>query len=308
VYVLDTKADYRVLGAFFIKRDGVPAIADFGGAGLEIDCNGHLWLVDQTSQTIHEADSGERGVCDFQEIPWLSESPKSGEVPSKSSTEATLTFDATGLTSGLRQADLVAATDTPYGVLDFPVNLVVRFLDVSDSDPFAPFIYGLAGASVTSGCGSHNYCPEDPVTRAQMAVLLERAAYGASFFPPPATGLFGDVPPGSFGAAYIEQLFKDGITAGCGGGNFCPDNEVTRAQAAVFIVKAEHGATFVPPPATGVFRDVPPDSFGAAYIEQLAREGITAGCGGGDFCPQSAVSRGQLAVLLVRAFGLPYLR
>jgi len=80
---------------------------------------------------------------------------------------------------------------------------------------------------------------------------------------------------------------------------------VTRAQMAVFLLLAEHGADYVPPPASGtLFDDVHVGDFAADFIEQLANEGITAGCGGGDFCPGGAVTRAQLAVFLVRTFNL----
>jgi hypothetical protein len=42
----------------------------------------------------------------------------------------------------------------------------------------------------------------------------------------------------------------------------------------------------------------------AAWIEQLAAEGITAGCGNGNYCPEAPVTRDQMAVFLVRTFGL----
>jgi len=51
--------------------------------------------------------------------------------------------------------------------------------------------------------------------------------------------------------------------------------------------------------------DVPVGSFGANYIEQLARDGVTSGCGGNMFCPNTAVKRDSMAVFLVKAFGLP---
>ncbi|MBI5296141.1 MAG: hypothetical protein HY869_11755, partial [Chloroflexi bacterium] len=43
----------------------------------------------------------------------------------------------------------------------------------------------------------------------------------------------------------------------------------------------------------------------AAWIEQLAAEGITGGCGGGKYCPKQVVNRAQMAVFLVKAFSLP---
>lgn len=80
---------------------------------------------------------------------------------------------------------------------------------------------------------------------------------------------------------------------------------VTRAQMAIFLLKAEHTSAYVPPPATGDFVDVPLNYWSAAWIEQLASEGITGGCGAGMFCPEANVTRSQMAVFLVRAFKLP---
>ncbi len=181
-----------------------------------------------------------------------------------------------------------------------------RFLDVDPATHFAFFfVETLERSGVTGGCGGDFYCPEQPVTRAQMAVFLERGINGSGFVPPPATGtVFGDVGPNDFGAAFIERLFADGITGGCGGGNYCPMSPVTRAQMAVFLLRARYGASFTPPPATGIFGDVPVGSFADAFIEQMAAEGITGGCGGGNFCPNDPITRAQMAVFLVRTFGL----
>jgi carboxyl-terminal processing protease len=54
-----------------------------------------------------------------------------------------------------------------------------------------------------------------------------------------------------------------------------------------------------------VFSDVPASAFAAAWIERLAAEGLTAGCGGGAYCPDASVTRAQMAVFLVQAFNLP---
>jgi len=109
----------------------------------------------------------------------------------------------------------------------------------------------------------------------------------------------------TFGAAWIEQFALEGITSGCGSGKFCPNDYVTRAQIAIFLLKGKHGSTYVPPAASGDFTDVPVGSFAADWIEQLAAEGITSGCGGGNFCPSQNVTRDQMAVFLVKTFNLP---
>ncbi|MBI5295084.1 MAG: S-layer homology domain-containing protein [Chloroflexi bacterium] len=181
---------------------------------------------------------------------------------------------------------------------DIPVNYWAR-----------PFIERLYLAGVTGGCSSLplRYCPNTNVNRAMMAVFVLRAARGLGFTPPPATGtVFADVPADSFAAAWIEELAAEGITGGCGGGNYCPTKPVTRAMMAVFLVKAMYGVGYNPPEATGtVFLDIPQDGFAAAFIEKLAADGVTGGCGGGNYCPNNYITRAEMAVFLVAAFDLP---
>ena len=104
---------------------------------------------------------------------------------------------------------------------------------------FDPWIEDLAGQGITGGCGGGNYCPGNPVTRAQMAAFLEKTLRGAPYVPPPCTGtVFTDVPcTGGIFDPWIEKLAADGITGGCGGGNYCPGNPNTRGQMAVFLTK-----------------------------------------------------------------------
>lgn len=171
------------------------------------------------------------------------------------------------------------------------------------------WIERLYNAGITGGCSTSplNYCPDGTVTRAQMAMFILRGIHGKDYMPPAATGaVFADVPPGTFADAWIEQLALEGITSGCGAGNFCPENSVTRAEMAIFLLRGEYGNTFIPPVSTGtVFGDVSVDTFAADWIEQLAAEGVTSGCGGGNYCPDGLVTRAEMAAFLVRIFDLP---
>jgi hypothetical protein len=200
-------------------------------------------------------------------------------------------------------------TDESYlsALLIDDVSLYGTFADVPYGYWSWSYIEGLYNAGVTAGCGSGNYCPTTTVTRDQMAVFLLKAKHTSSYTPPAPTGAFSDVPTNYWAAAWIEQLADEGITAGCGGGNYCPTNPVTRDQMAVFLLKAKHGFDYVPPAATGVFQDVPVNHWAAAWVERLAAEGITAGCNTSPllYCPGAPVSRDQMAVFLVRTFGLP---
>ncbi len=188
-----------------------------------------------------------------------------------------------------------------------PLGFVADFLDVPANNGFNRFVDALVGNLVTSGCGGGNYCPTSNVTRAQMAVFLLRGHNGICFTPPPATGtVFTDVPSNSFAAAWIEALAAAQVTGGCGGGNYCPADPVTRAQMAVFLLRTLEGPTYLPPACvTPTFNDVPCTSGFARWIDELALRGITAGCGNGNYCPADAVTRGQMAVFLSTTFGLP---
>jgi hypothetical protein len=144
-----------------------------------------------------------------------------------------------------------------------------------------------------------------------MAVFLLRGIRGAGSQPPAAAGtMFTDVPASQPFAKWIEQLAREGITGGCSTNppQYCPDDSVTRGPMAVFLLRARHGAGYDPPAATGtMFGDVPTSHPMAKWIEQLAREGITGGCSTSppQYCPEDPVTRGQMAVFLVRAFNLP---
>jgi CSLREA domain-containing protein len=173
------------------------------------------------------------------------------------------------------------------------------------------FIERLYAAGITGGCSTNplSYCPEGTVTRAQMAIFLLRGIHTSSYAPPgvgDSTG-FGDVSTIYWAAVWIKQLAAEGITTGCGNGNYCPEDGVTRAQMALFLLRSKYGAAYVPPAVgTGTgFSDVPTTYWAAAWIKQLVAEGITSGCGTGTYCPESPVTRAQMAVFLVRIFNLP---
>ncbi len=183
----------------------------------------------------------------------------------------------------------------------------VFFRDVFPNHWAFAWVERLAEAGITGGCNLEHYCPDSPVTRGQMAVFLEKGLYYPDAFTPQnLEPTFNDT-LGHWAEDWIEALKNDGITAGCGDGNYCPEDPVTRAQMAVFLLKAKHGASYIPP-AVGTdtgFGDVSIDHWAAAWIKQLAAESITGGCGGGNYCPDTSVTRAQMAVFLVKTFNLP---
>jgi hypothetical protein len=182
----------------------------------------------------------------------------------------------------------------------------VDFLDVGSGHPFRAFVNTLVRNGVTAGCGGGNYCPDSSVTREQMAVFLLVSKEGTSYQPPACVApAFSDVPCSSPFAKWINELVERGVTVGCGGGNYCPTSPVTREQMAVFLLLTLEGMGYLPPACSmPTFADVPCSSGFARWIEELVERGITAGCGGGNYCPTSPVTRGQMAVFLVATFSL----
>jgi glucose/arabinose dehydrogenase len=187
------------------------------------------------------------------------------------------------------------------------------FGDVPPSNGFWPFVEALFQNGLTAGCTTGmppDFCPTQNVTRAEMAVFLVRGEHGSNYLPPPGQGnVFADVPATHPQAAFIEQLYHDGLTAGCSSDSppsYCPGSDVLRAEMAVFLLRARFGTGYSPPPPTGLFADVPVSYWAAAWIEQLYREGLTAGCGTSPlrYCPTDPVTRGQMAAFLSRTYSL----
>jgi hypothetical protein len=93
--------------------------------------------------------------------------------------------------------------------------------------------------NITTGCTGGNYCPSQNVDRQQMAAFVIRAVEGN-----PAAGYcgstapFSDVPVSNTFCGHIKRMSELGITTGCGNGNYCPAQPVTRDQMAAFLARA----------------------------------------------------------------------
>ncbi len=123
----------------------------------------------------------------------------------------------------------------------FTYTAAPYFTDVPVSDAFFPFIQKLRDLGITSGCSATTFCPFDQVPRSAAAVLIVRGKLKALFgdsFTYSTSPSFTDVSSTSFAYPYIQKLLELGITSGCGATAFCPDDPITRQQAAVFIVRA----------------------------------------------------------------------
>ena len=112
-----------------------------------------------------------------------------------------------------------------------------RFADVDVSEWWSTYAEELADRDITAGCetGPLRYCPDDSVTRAQMASFLARAFALEAAAPAGFADTGGDTHE-----ANIDALAAAGITTGCKTNplRYCPDQPVTRAQMASFLHRA----------------------------------------------------------------------
>ncbi len=122
---------------------------------------------------------------------------------------------------------------------DFWYDRVPYYEDVPATHPLFRWVQKLSELGITRGCSAEpaRFCPEDPASRAQTAVLLIRARVGDSFSEPAGVD-FDDIGVDHSMFRYVQKMSELGITAGCGVRLFCPDLAVTRGQAALLFARA----------------------------------------------------------------------
>jgi hypothetical protein len=187
------------------------------------------------------------------------------------------------------------------------------FEDVPPTHWAFVYIEALYRAGYVAGCSASPmlFCPDQVLNRAESAVFVLRGAYGAIASPPypaPATPSFADVAPGFWGYGWIESLWHDGFTAGCGTSPliYCPAQPHNRAEGSVFFLRVKNGSTYTPPTATGLFADVSTTAWYAPWVEEAYRQGLLPVCSATplSFCPAGPLDRAWAAYMMVQAKGL----
>jgi hypothetical protein len=220
----------------------------------------------------------------------------------------------TGLTSSIDFPTVNPSQAANGGSVDaFVMSLsgaIQEFDDVPPSATYFNYIYLMHTFGITAGCSASPplYCPDTPVTRAQMAVFIVAAlnralGTGLTYSPNP---YFEDVPPSSGYFPFVQRIKELGITAGCSTtpALYCPDTSIPHEQMAVFMVVswmiANNLSTFTYTPAP-YFTDVPPSSPYFQYIQKMRDMGFWTGCSATAYCPSSAVTRSQMAPMIMRS-------
>jgi hypothetical protein len=191
------------------------------------------------------------------------------------------------------QLDSTAEVDATFGNSG-------TFID-DDGSTFESEIEWLAAEGITRGCNppsNTRFCPDDFVTRGQMAAFLVRAL---GYTDDGGGNLFVDDDDSIF-ELDIDRLGTAGVTRGCNpptNTRFCPDDFVTRGQMAAFLVRA---LGYTDDGGGDLFVDDDDSSF-EGDIDRLGTAGVTRGCNppaNTRFCPDDFVTRGQMAAFLFR--------
>jgi hypothetical protein len=164
-----------------------------------------------------------------------------------------------------------------------------------------------------AGCGQDplRFCPDQVMSRPEAAVFILRGAHGADFLPAsPVASSFVDVPLEAWYARWVQALWEQGYTTGCGsdsngGLQYCPWQTHTRAEATVLFLRLRHGVTYEPPaPSAQNFGDVQLDAWYARWVYEAQRSGLIEGCeANGErsdnlFRPEAEITRAEAACML----------
>ena len=175
------------------------------------------------------------------------------------------------------------------------------FID-DNGNPFEGSIEAIAAEGITKGCNppvNNRFCPNDNVTRGEMALFLVRAL---GYTDSGGGNLFTD-DDGAFYEDAADKLGAAKVTLGCNpptNDRFCGNENVTRGQMAAFLVRA---MGYTDTGGGNMFSDDDGHPF-ENDIDKLAAAGVTKGCHPNLFCPNELVARGQMAAFLTRALGL----
>ena len=196
---------------------------------------------------------------------------------------------------------ILPTSSTPYYVeLTATAGACARgFSDVQTSDYFYGYVLHLSCNGVISGYSDGTFRPYSNATRGQLAKIVVGAEGWA--LDTSAGPHFRDVPNSNAFYPFVETAYKHGVISGYGDGTFRPGDSVTRGQLSKIIVLSANWA--IDAGGEPHFSDTPASSPFYQFVETAWRRGIIAGYADGAFRPNAAVTRGQLAKIVVLAKG-----
>lgn len=215
-----------------------------------------------------------------------------------------------GVNLGRARMGTVSVGGQSFKVMQAGSTTIVPFNDVLPSNPFFDYVSLMASNNITAGCLANPplYCPDDAVTRAQMAVFMVSGLNIAQGTPLTYTAApyFNDVSSASGFFPFVQKIRDLNITAGCSLNPplYCPDASITHGQMAVFMIaswmRANNLTTFTYS-TTPYFTDVPATHPFFRFIQKMRDMGFWNGCSATQYCESAPVTRLQMAPMILRA-------
>lgn len=150
---------------------------------------------------------------------------------------------------------------------------------------------------IMDGFEDGTFRPNEPLTRDQatrvMSTLLD-------LDPVPYKNCFKDVEADRWSAQFIQACYNAGIIVGTGEDKFEGERSLTREQMAVILVNAYN---ITPRSYHGEFEDVKSDRWSSGYIATVYSENLMVGVSDTEFCPESPITREQMAVIACKLIG-----
>ena len=196
---------------------------------------------------------------------------------------------------------LVGTVAAPTVAQEAPSEDGGGFVDI-EGNPHEEDIRFIVKRGLTVGCDldGPRYCPDSPVTRAQMAAFLVRALRLDTTGP--YLGVYSDVEEGTWYTRVVEAMGAHGLPDTQVSGSYRPYDPMLRSEMAIFLQKAFR-LPLSDEASASSFQDIPADATYAAAAEAVLEAGITRGCGVEPlrYCPNDTVKRDTMAAFLARA-------
>ena len=176
------------------------------------------------------------------------------------------------------------------------VTVADQFTDVNENDWFYENVMRAVELGILSGKGNGIFAPNENITRRDFAIMLAQALGHSNS--EPATSPFKDVADNDYGVSSIAYLYEQGITAGDDKGNFNPDANITRQEAATMLAKAFE--------ATGTSTELYTDDakiadWAKGFVYACKDAGLMSGDVAGTFRPTDTLTRAEAASAMVNA-------
>ena len=311
IFLGDGKGGFSPMFGSPFQAGGAPValtVADFNGDG-----RADVAVVNGTnSVTILQGYPPQAQTISFAALPNIAVSAAPFSISATASSGMPVTFASntssvcavsgntvTILVSGGCSITATQTGNSAYLSASATQGFTVWFADVDPAGYAYAAINAMALHGITAGCGSNNFCPNDNVTRDEMAIFVVRAIYGSDNFTYSTTPYFTDVTSSTFGFKWIQKLKELGVTAGCTTTTYCPTQVVTRDQMAIFIIRARLGLAIAGSPPTFTYPTTPyftdataANEFAFPWIQRMKLENITSGCMTTTYCPTEPVTHG----------------